>query len=318
MSKLLSIIIPNFNYSKYLGLRFNSIINQSFKDYEIIFLDDASSDNSVEIFRKKYETYTDKVIVNKNNSGSPFSQWNKGVQNSTGKYIWIAEADDYCENNFLEELIPYLENNDDIGIVFCNTAPINHNGVMYGNYSYLNYLDEIDTVRWTNDYSNDGNNEVENYFYYMNIIANVSGVIIRRDAFIGAGYAPVDYRNCGDWLTYVKILKRWKIAYCSKLLNYHRMHDERVTNNSVSNLIYFKEFLKVQKYIKTNFTLSKDAKKKSIEKFIIEWTRLQNCQISITSNIRLFFISLSYYPKYFFKLAFCLIKIIGWKCKTRN
>ena len=87
-----SVIIPNYNHAQFLEQRVESVLNQTFQDFEIIFLDDASTDNSKEVF-SKYSNHPkiSHVIFNETNSGSPFKQWNKGFGLSTGEYIWIAE-----------------------------------------------------------------------------------------------------------------------------------------------------------------------------------------------------------------------------------
>ena len=101
-----SVIIPNYNYEKYLEQRLISIINQTYRDFEIIFLDDSSNDKSV-LLAKSILANTNipfEIHINEKNSGSPFEQWNKGLQIAKSEYIWIAEADDFCEYHFLEQL----------------------------------------------------------------------------------------------------------------------------------------------------------------------------------------------------------------------
>ena len=69
-----SIIVPNYNYACYLNVRIASILNQSYTNYELILLDDASTDNSVEILEKyKDNPHVSHILVNEKNSGSPFS-----------------------------------------------------------------------------------------------------------------------------------------------------------------------------------------------------------------------------------------------------
>ena len=86
-----SIIVPNYNYERYLKERINSILNQTYTDYELILLDDASTDNSAELLAKyKNHPKVSHVIINKENSGSPFKQWMKGILLAKGEWIWIA------------------------------------------------------------------------------------------------------------------------------------------------------------------------------------------------------------------------------------
>ena len=102
-----SVIVPNYNYEKYIKMRLNSIFNQTIKPYEIIFLDDNSKDNSLEIAKGLLEEsgFDYKIITNKTNNGC-YNQWLKGIKEAKGDIVWIAEADDLCKDNFLEKLIP--------------------------------------------------------------------------------------------------------------------------------------------------------------------------------------------------------------------
>ena len=98
---LVSIIVPNYNHAKYLSARMDSILNQTFQDFEVIILDDCSTDNS----RTVIDSYRDcekvsNIVYNEVNSGSPFIQWNRGVSLARGSLIWIADTDDFCQIEF--------------------------------------------------------------------------------------------------------------------------------------------------------------------------------------------------------------------------
>ena len=103
---LVSIIIPNYNHADYLEERIRSILNQTYTNYEIIILDDRSTDNSIEIINKfRDNSHISNIIINEENSGSPFKQWFKGISLAKGDLIWIAECDDSCELCMLERLV---------------------------------------------------------------------------------------------------------------------------------------------------------------------------------------------------------------------
>src|SRR5690606_24447409 len=105
-----SVIIPNYNHAKYLRRRIDSVLAQTFQDFEIILLDDCSTDKSRDIIETyKGNAKVSHIVYNEENSGSPFKQWEKGIGLAKGKYIWIAESDDWCERNLLESLLPPLE-----------------------------------------------------------------------------------------------------------------------------------------------------------------------------------------------------------------
>ncbi|MGV6829982.1 MAG: glycosyltransferase family 2 protein, partial [bacterium] len=131
MKPKISIIVPNYNHEKYIEQRLFSIFNQTYQDFEVILLDDASTDKSPEIL-KSYEHHekVQSLIINDSNSGSPFLQWQRGIQLSKGDLIWIAESDDYCELNFLEILVNQKSKNTNL--IYSQSTDVNElNEVIY-------------------------------------------------------------------------------------------------------------------------------------------------------------------------------------------
>lgn len=296
---LVSIIVPNYNHKKFLEQRFISILNQCIKNYEIIFLDDASTDGSVKLVKEKFYNYINYFDINKVNTGNPFMQWNKGVNVSRGKYIWIAESDDYCEPDFLEKGLNLLELNPKTGLVYCKSVPIDSQNKILDSEFYEKYVSCLDTTLWKNDFVINGYSAVQKYLSHKNIITNVSGVIFRRSAYIAAGYAEEKMSMCGDWMTYCRILHDWDIGYISKTLNYHRQHSNNHTLRSVINLIYFHEFIKVNDYIKQKFHLSKEYKKVSYKIILEECYRLtthKNISFKLIDIFRLSWMIAKAYP----------------------
>src|SRR6187549_2432119 len=95
---LVSVIIPNYNHAKFLRQRLESVLNQSFRDFEVIILDDCSTDESFQVI-EDYRAHpkVSHIVFNKENTGSTFIQWKKGIELAKGEWIWIAESDDWCE-----------------------------------------------------------------------------------------------------------------------------------------------------------------------------------------------------------------------------
>lgn len=249
-------------------------MDQTYRDYEIIFLDDASTDHSVDLVREKFGSGVARFEINTKNTGNPFVQWNRGVRLSQGKYVWIAEADDLCTPDFLERLVRVMDYNPSVGLVYCNTTPIDGAGAVIDSGFYHHYVSDLDPTRWLDDFTANGLNEVRQYLARKNIITNVSGVLFRRDVFVRAGYAPEHMRMCGDWMTYCHILHEADVAYINAPLNFHRQHPTKHTQNSVLDLTYFHEFLQVQAYLAEAFDLSNEEKKAAFHRFLGEWDRL--------------------------------------------
>lgn len=109
-TKEISIIIPCYNASKYLRQCIDSILNQTFKNYEIIFIDDKSTDNTLDILQE-YKNNSDadiKILENKYNIGPSFTR-NKGLSAATGNYIAFIDSDDYIEPQYLEVLYKLIK-----------------------------------------------------------------------------------------------------------------------------------------------------------------------------------------------------------------
>ena len=103
-----SIIIPVYNVEKYIGKCLDSIMNQTYKDYEVIIVNDGTKDHSMEIV-KDYDV----KVINQKNQGLSAAR-NRGVKEATGDYILFIDSDDYIEKDLLKELNKSLKNNPDL------------------------------------------------------------------------------------------------------------------------------------------------------------------------------------------------------------
>ena len=123
-----SIIIPNYNYKQYLPKRIDSVLHQTFDDYEIILLDDNSTDGSKEYLQNiSKHSKVSACILNDKNTGNPFVQWQNGIQYAKGEYIWIAESDDFCAPSFLEEMVSLLDSTPSASFAFCGSYIVDEN-----------------------------------------------------------------------------------------------------------------------------------------------------------------------------------------------
>ena len=117
--KKVSILIPTFNSEKYIDQTIESALNQTYNDFEVILVDNASSDNTWKII-EKYKKNNSSIIAsfrNYENIG-PIRNWMKCIELASGAYGKIVWSDDIIESNFLEKTVPILEKNDDVGFVF--------------------------------------------------------------------------------------------------------------------------------------------------------------------------------------------------------
>lgn len=243
---LLSVIIPNYNHAKFLEKRIQSVLLQSFKDFEVIILDDCSADDSKAVIeRYRNEPKISHIIYNDLNSGTTFKQWDKGIKLATGIYIWIAESDDYASPDFLTNLIKPLITDENVVLSFCRSVNVDENGNHMG---LTLHADELDKNKWNSDYIESGVKEIANFLQYRNTIPNASAVVFKKPENL-ANLLSLNMKFCGDWLFWQNLLKQpaAKIAYNARPLNYFRTHSSttRFLKKSVdlkNELQRFKEY----------------------------------------------------------------------------
>ena len=269
---LVSVIVPNYNHSKYLPDRLESIANQTYKNIEIILLDDASTDHSVEILEEfvKNEPRA-RFIKNVNNSGSTFKQWQKVISEAMGKYIWIAESDDSADPVLLENLVSLLESDPEIVISTCQLQMMDPEGNLGGTPD--EWLGELDADRWNHAFVNEGLDEIRDFLSKKNTILNASGVVFRK---IPGVESLVDdtMRLCADWLFWVRMLSKGKIAYTPEVLNYWRLQSSNARTKA-PGMLEWEEAQKIIAEISNILKLDKKDQLKllsSFEKKCIEWS----------------------------------------------
>ena len=230
---LVSVVVPNYNHSIYLAQRLQSIFEQSFQDFEVILLDDASTDKSVEVLQKyAARPKASHLVINNENSGSTFKQWDKGIGLAKGEFIWIAETDDYCENNFLEKIISLHRLQPDISLAFCQSHRLNSYGEVTGNW--ITHTEGFKNNLFKEDFVMNGNLFIENYLIHKNVIPNVSAVVFKKahlQKIQPLVYEPYMKYNA-DWYYYIQIVTNQKIAFISESLNYFRYNETSVTGEA--------------------------------------------------------------------------------------
>lgn len=229
-----SVIIPNYNHAQFLTARLESVFGQTYQDFEVIFLDDGSTDESKTVFEQIAQPQQNRVITvfDDLNSGNSFKQWNRGALRASGEYIWIAESDDYAEHTFLEQMVPILEKNLSVGLVYCQSTLVDSAGRL----TALN-LGEL----WERDFVITSKDNFCEHLIVRNSIPNASAVLMRRSVFERIGYADETMVFCGDWLTWSKIASVSDVAFLAKPLNYFRKHEATVTARFDNTLLSVEE-----------------------------------------------------------------------------
>jgi glycosyltransferase involved in cell wall biosynthesis len=293
-----SVIVPNYNHARFLRQRIDTILAQTYQDFELILLDDASTDESREILREyandarlpQHENI--RMELNETNSGSTFRQWNKGVRMARGQYIWIAESDDYSDPRFLGRMVGLLEADERVVIGYCRSHAVVAGKIIMGQEDVRRWkrgepvdgvigqgaavgfayplLDAPDLERWTKDFCAEGVDECRRYFPLANLVRNASSAVFRKDAYEAAGGADENLRFCGDWKLWAGLALQGKMAYTSEPLNYYRLHAGSVWGTR-SGAPEIQELLHVARWVMQQVAPVDAAREAACKKLSFGW-----------------------------------------------
>ncbi len=276
---LVSIIIPNYNHAEFLQQRIESVLNQTFQNFEVILLDDASTDKSVVIL-KKYENHpkVKHLIINEVNTGSPFKQWHKGIALAQGEYVWIAESDDYSDLDFLEQTVEKAKKVVDFGFIFTNSYSIINNliaqKVSESNREFKKFHDCDNAVI-------DSTDKISKYLIKNLLIYNVSSVLFNKRAFEKVDYKKLkEFKNTGDRFVYISIALNFKCYYLNQPLNYFRIHQNNTTSLNLKNGSIFLDRLYLIRIFIQNINDSVNSKRNMVHFF--------NCQFFNSINYKFY------------------------------
>ncbi len=219
----ISVIIPNYNHADFLQQRIDTVLNQTYRDFEVILLDDASTDGSAAILNSyRDHEKVSHVVINQQNSGNTFVQWQRGLALATGDYVWIAESDDYCSPDLLEELVSLVDSQENVSVAFCNSIIFRDNEVVTTGHS--GQMQEIV----------EGKTFIRERMLFGNTIFNASMAIFQRSAAQQVDFVLIQtFKFCGDWLFWIQLAQQGQVGISAKVLNYFRKH-----NADVSGKIY--------------------------------------------------------------------------------
>lgn len=228
-SPIVSVIVPVFNHAQFLDRRMESILGQSFRDVEVIVLDDASTDGSLDVAQRYEHLPQVRVIANDRNSGSSFRQWAKGLELARGEFVWIAESDDSSAPEFLEEMLRCLSD-PTVALAYSDSRVVDeHDQPLEG---YARYYADLDRSHWRMDHVLPAVSEVNYGLGVKNTIPNVSAVVFRKALVTPETLDAISSMQfAGDWMFYLRLAQGRRIAYRSLPLNVHRKHTGTLTHS---------------------------------------------------------------------------------------
>ncbi len=212
-----SVVLPNYNYARYLDQRLRSLLDQTLGDLELIVVDDGSVDESRDVIARHAIDPRVRTMFFGVNSGRVYQRWNDGAATARGEYLMFAGADDYCDRRLLERLVAAIESKPGVGVAFARSILVRDSGEPFS------VAPREGAASWDED-------RVAGPSYWLgllverNVLPNASAVLMRRDLFEEAGGFRVDLRLVSDWLLWVELASRCRFAYVAEPLNSFRCH----------------------------------------------------------------------------------------------
>lgn len=219
-----SIVIPLYNKAQYIENAVNSVLSQTFTDYELVIVDDGSKDNSADIAEKAIAGKSNCKLIRQENAGVSVAR-NNGVVVSQGDYLCFLDADDWWEPAFLEEMSKFIDEFPEAGIYGTNYIIVNETkkktrvapiGVDAGfEKGYINYC--------------------QVYAKTLAMPLWTGAVCMQRTIFNEFGGFPKGIKLGEDFLLWIRIALKYKVAFLNKPLAYYNQ-DVDVANRGVGRL----------------------------------------------------------------------------------
>lgn len=219
-----SVVVPSYNHEKYIGETLQSVLRQSYQDFEIVINDDMSRDGSVEIikaFLASNEEIPTKFLRHTHNQGGVITL-NHLIENSQGDYIALINSDDTWRPGKLQQQVEYLDQHPEIGAVFTQAVVVNDRGVR------IELLEDFLVDIFIQKNRSRGM-WLRRLFFELNCLCHPS-MLIRRSVYTKIGLYDPRYRQLPDMQMWVRLLKYTNIHIIESPLVFLRYH---ATNTSI-------------------------------------------------------------------------------------
>jgi len=220
-----TVLVPSYNHGGYLKQRIDSILGQTYRNLELVVIDDRSQDDSDEVITGLLKSREFRYLRNDRNSGTPFAAWGRIAEIAEGDYIWICESDDFAEPTVLETAVRALQADQSAVLYYCNSWVVNESGHRIGDTS--EYFSETwRDARWERGFSADGRSELVNYQQRGQVVPNMSSALIDADAF-RKSYSPLlkRFKLTGDWLFIGWVMRHGSVIFDPEKLSNFRKHE---------------------------------------------------------------------------------------------
>lgn len=268
---LVSAIVPNYNHARYIEQRLRSIDEQTWRDIEIIVLDDCSTDDSRDVIERVSKTLRSpvKLVFNDENAGNVFAQWRKGISLAKGELIWICESDDFCENDFLERMVPHFADVS-VQLAFGAIQFAKSDGTFMKGLD--DYREGAEPGIWDAPLVRPAAEWFAGGFGVNNVMANVGGCLLRRMELADDVWEQArKFKICGDWYLYIQMAGGGQIAFEPNAVAYFRQHDKNTSATNFDKEYYYRENMAVLRELIEVWGIPLDTRHRFLDKVRAQW-----------------------------------------------
>lgn len=223
-NELISVVVTSYNHAEYLDERMESLLRQTYKNFEIVVVDDCSTDGSVDVLAKYRGIPRVNIVIQDKNQGYAKTS-NLGVSLCRGEYVVFAECDDYSEPDQLELLYKGIMRSDSPVVVFSKSFMVDETGNITGddfsfredNFRKLCVTDALipaETMRC--------------FLMFSCVIPNMSAAMFKKSCFDKIGGLSHRYRACADWDFWCRMAEEGDFFFVARPLNNFRSHSTTV------------------------------------------------------------------------------------------
>ena len=220
-----SVIIPAYNVEKYIGETLDSVLTQTYSDFEVVVVDDGSQDQTASIIKQYQTKYPKKIRLIQKENGGPSKARNVGIKASTGEYIAFIDADDLWLPGKLEKQVGYFEKQpSQVGLVYTNAKKFDEQGI----WTLPKRYRKKRAYGW-----------IYKDLLRQNMIPNQS-VIVRKRCFEEVGFFEEFLDIIEDHDMWIRIAMKYEIAFLEETLSLYREHsqgrskgDEKTMNREI-------------------------------------------------------------------------------------
>jgi glycosyltransferase involved in cell wall biosynthesis len=218
---LVSIVFTSYNHQEYLKQALDSLVSQTYQNFEIIVVDDNSTDGSQDILNTYREIPNVFLNLLEKNTGSYVKASNYGANLARGEYLMFAQCDDFAEPHQIERIMQVFFENSNVGVVYSKSNLVDEKGFAYSD-DYKG-REKAFKIKCANDTQISGD-EMRNFLSFACVIPNLSAAIVKRSLFDKVGGLSANYLVAADWAFWLAMSELTDFYYITEALNNFRQH----------------------------------------------------------------------------------------------